>query len=200
MRCLSAAAGRVTRVRPLVIVPGIDDSGPAHWQTLWERELPSSVRIAPGSWSEPELDDWLLAIDDAVQTQGPDAIIVAHSMGCPAAVEWLIRNPGAAAGVVLVAPADDAGPAFERARSFIGIAQGAAGAPALLIASENDPYCSPERVREFAARWSAKLVSIGDAGHVNALSGLGEWPEGRELLVRFAASLDADLDAGERVA
>ena len=43
----------------LVIIPGIGGSGPTHWQTLWESD--GSTRIAPSSWDEPDLADWLAA-------------------------------------------------------------------------------------------------------------------------------------------
>ncbi|MET0976896.1 MAG: alpha/beta fold hydrolase [Leifsonia sp.] len=178
-------------MRPTIIVPGIDGSGDAHWQTLWELDDPEALRIAPTSWSEPELEDWLAAIDDAVERQGRDAVIVAHSMGCLGVVEWLLRNPGGVAGVVLVAPADEAGPAFERVPSFVGIGRGATGVPSVLVASEDDPFCDAARVRELAERWGATLVSIGDAGHINAASGLGRWPEGRAILEEFSESLAA---------
>jgi predicted alpha/beta hydrolase family esterase len=34
-----------------------------------------------------------------------------------------------------------------------------------------------------AADWGASVVMAGPRGHLNADSGLGDWPEGRELLL-----------------
>ena len=51
-----------------------------------------------------------------------------------------------------------------------------------LVASQDDPYCSFERAQGFAAAWGADLVDAGAAGHINADSGLGDWPQGQALL------------------
>jgi hypothetical protein len=39
-----------------------------------------------------------------------------------------------------------------------------------------------ERARSFANSWGSTFVGIGDAGHINSASALGDWPRGRELL------------------
>jgi len=36
-----------------------------------------------------------------------------------------------------------------------------------------------------AASWGSELINIGDAGHINALSGFGEWDAGLEILKRL---------------
>ena len=36
----------------IVIVPGWNGSGPAHWQTIWERDHPEYVRVTQsGLWT-----------------------------------------------------------------------------------------------------------------------------------------------------
>ena len=58
-----------------VIIPGIDNSDQAHWQSIWETEWgASAARIDVASWERPELDDWCLAIDRAVRAAGPSAV------------------------------------------------------------------------------------------------------------------------------
>ena len=54
--------------------------------------------------------------------------------------------------------------------------------PALVVASSDDFYVTPERAAFFAEKWGAKLVNIGAKGHINAASNLGDWPEGCALL------------------
>jgi predicted alpha/beta hydrolase family esterase len=39
-----------------------------------------------------------------------------------------------------------------------------------------------ERAREYVAAWGSELSDLGDAGHINASSGLGTWPVGYGLL------------------
>jgi hypothetical protein len=51
-----------------------------------------------------------------------------------------------------------------------------------VVASSNDEFATLDRARAFADSWSSRFVHIGDAGHINADSGLGCWPLGRELL------------------
>jgi predicted alpha/beta hydrolase family esterase len=54
--------------------------------------------------------------------------------------------------------------------------------PSTAVVSSDDPYCAPERAAEMAAQWGSELVSVGDRGHINGESGLGDWTQGRELL------------------
>ncbi len=64
--------GKRRTVLAYVIIPGIGGSGGAHWQTLWEDEWGSdAVRIAPASWSEPDLADWVQAIERAAGSDRP---------------------------------------------------------------------------------------------------------------------------------
>ncbi|MGK2876768.1 MAG: RBBP9/YdeN family alpha/beta hydrolase [Nocardioides sp.] len=73
---------------PLVIVPGIYDSGPAHWQSYWEADHPDARRISPGSFDRPDLHDWVEAIADAIASCGTAPVLVAHSLGCLVVLEW----------------------------------------------------------------------------------------------------------------
>ena len=175
-----------------VIVPGIDGSGPDHWQTRWQSDLPA-VEIQPTSWAEPDLDDWLLALDRAVASVDR-AVLVAHSLGCLAGAAWLLTHPGRVAGAFLVAPPDPAGPEFPQAApTFVRDYPGPLPAPALVVASANDPYSSVVAVRRQSATWGAGLVVTGDHGHLNAASGLGPWGTGRSLLAAFCAGLGRPL-------
>ncbi|MCD2442718.1 alpha/beta hydrolase [Agromyces sp. SYSU K20354] len=165
-----------------LIVPGIGGSGPAHWQTLWERDL-SAVRIDPSSWEEPRLDDWLAALDRASDEVGPGAVIIAHSMGCLAAAEWVALDPSRASAVLLVAPPDPDGPRYPvEAFEFARIGRHPLAPPTLVVASEDDPYGTRAYAAALAETWGAGFVSVGPLGHINADSGIGAWPEGRELL------------------
>ena len=54
--------------------------------------------------------------------------------------------------------------------------------PSVLVASRNDPYCRFERAQQMAADWGSRLHDAGEAGHINADGGLGDWPQGHALL------------------
>ncbi|MRX43851.1 RBBP9/YdeN family alpha/beta hydrolase [Agromyces kandeliae] len=178
---------------PLVIVPGIGGSGPEHWQSRWEAALPGALRIAPASWDEPEVGDWVAAIDRAVAASPAPPLLVAHSLGCLAVAHWTIEADAASArtaGAFLVAPPDPSGPAFPRAAVTGGFTLPSAplGLPATVLASTDDPYAELARSAEFAAAWGAGFVDLGARGHVNAASGLGEWPEGLQVLEDVATT------------
>lgn len=176
-----------------VVIPGIDGSDEWHWQSRWQQEWDgAAVRIAPGSWSAPELADWVGAVQtgyEAVGGPGVPVVLVAHSLGCWAAACWLRAARPAGAAAFLVAPPDPHGPAFPReaAPSFAALAARALPCPALVVAGEDDPYCDPAVAAGFAHGWGARWVSGGAHGHLNSASGLGDWPEGRALLDTLGA-------------
>lgn len=177
----------------IIIVPGINGSGPDHWQSRWEADLGKrATRIAPTSWDEPEIDDWCAALDAAAAARPPaDLLVVAHSLGCHAVSEWLSRNPNRVAGAFLVAPPDTEGPGFpaSAAPGFVRLARRGIGVPGLLLYSQDDPYCAPEQAKEYAGQWQIASVDVGALGHVNAGSGLETWPQGRDLFTAFTAGL-----------
>ena len=88
----------------VVIVPGFGDSGAGHWQTRWQDQNPHLVRISPASWTEPDLGDWISALERIADHRRP--VLVAHSLGCLLSIEWARRNPQAVAGLFLVALPD----------------------------------------------------------------------------------------------
>jgi predicted alpha/beta hydrolase family esterase len=58
--------------------------------------------------------------------------------------------------------------------------------PSTLVGSRDDPYCSFDKAQSLAASWGVRFVDYGDRGHINAESGLGDWPEGLAMLRALA--------------
>jgi predicted alpha/beta hydrolase family esterase len=167
------------------MVPGHGGSGPDHWQSAWEREL-GAQRIDPSSWNDVDEADWRAAISRGVQ--GP-TVLVAHSLGCLVVAEWLADAPRpGVVGAFLVAPPDRRGPLFPPTRG-LDATPSRLGVPAVVVSSSDDPYGGTVVARELASAWGAELIDVGALGHINAASGLGDWPQGRELLRAFAADL-----------
>jgi predicted alpha/beta hydrolase family esterase len=54
--------------------------------------------------------------------------------------------------------------------------------PSVVVASSNDPFVTVSRAQTFATAWGSEFVMIGEAGHINGASGLGDWPEGLAFL------------------
>jgi predicted alpha/beta hydrolase family esterase len=50
------------------------------------------------------------------------------------------------------------------------------------VLSSDDPFCDLACGQALAADWGGEVVTLGLAGHVNADSGLGDWPRGLALL------------------
>lgn len=171
-------------------VPGLGGSGPQHWQTLWQRDDPSMLRIEQRDWDHPEAGEWSFAIETGVRNAAKAAILVAHSCGVTAIAHWVHRYETPIAGAFLVAPPDWQRPGVEPAvRDFGPMPLDPLPFPAMVVASEDDPYCDLERARGFATSWGASFVSAGKAGHINTASGHGPWPEGKRLLTAFATEL-----------
>lgn len=171
-----------------LIIPGLNNSGPKHWQSFWEKSLPDTSRIVQSNWENPQKEDWVERLSRHIAELKTETVLVAHSLGSITAAEWLLRekNP-LVRGAFLVAPAD--ADSVERIRSFAPVPLSKLPVPSIIIASENDPYLSMDRAKEFAKAWGADLVDVGMLGHINAETNLGEWPEGRKLLAEFEKKL-----------
>jgi serine hydrolase len=165
--------------------PGWQNSGPHHWQSLWQERLGSAAsRVPQQDWMVPQREPWVSTLVRAIEQTPPPAVVLAHSTGSIAAV-FAVESVRPAA-MVLVAPADTERPgAPEPLQSFVPIPMRQLSVPALLIASDSDPYCSLERARSFAQAWHADLEIIANGGHLNSDAGYGPWPEGWQMIGRW---------------
>lgn len=171
-------------MRGLAIIPGIGNSGEAHWQTHWENSVPGTRRLSVTDWDRPVLADWITGLDRLVADFAEPPLLVAHSLGCLLVAHWAGRAP--VAGALLVAPPDTDDPAFPaEAVSFAPTPRRPLPFPAIIVASSNDPYGSIDHAADLASAWGAELASAGPLGHINGASGLGNWEWGRALLDRL---------------
>ena len=84
---------------------------------------------------------------------------------------------------LLVAVPDPNGPRYPaEAKSFGEVPLTRLGFHTRVVASHDDPYGSFEHANRCAAAWGSELCDVGNAGHINAESGLGDWPTGEALL------------------
>ena len=168
----------------VLLVPGLGNSGPDHWQSRWEAKDRRFARVEQRDWDAADLAAWTTRLDEAIRA-APRACLVAHSFGCLAAIRRLAGRSADVAGALLVAPADPARfglEPFPLARIPI---------PVILVGSETDPWLAFAKARHMARALGARLINAGDAGHINAQSGHGGWPEGARLLARLAAQVRA---------
>lgn len=172
----------------VLILPGIGNSGPEHWQSLWEKANPSFVRVQQRDWDHPACIEWLAVLEKSVARAGDDVVLVAHSLACVLVAHWAMRTNLKIKGVLLVALPNPDGPNFPKeAVGFSPLPMKPLAFSSILVASTNDPYGSVEFARSAASVWGSRFVNIGPAGHINSNSGLGEWNEGFSLLQQLAS-------------
>jgi len=177
----------------ILIVPGYTNSGPDHWQTRWQAKLSTARRVEQDAWSKPEFGEWTSRMAEAVNEATRPVVIVAHSLGVATAVQAVPAFRKRVAGAFLVAPPDVANDAVrpKHLMTFGPYARNPLPFPSIVVASRNDPFCSFEVAEDIAAAWGSLLIDAGDAGHINAESGHGPWPEGLLVFARFLGRLDA---------
>jgi prephenate dehydrogenase len=170
----------------VLVIPGWHNSGPRHWQTLWEQQNPIFLRVQQKDWEFPHRQWWVNRIKEEVEQAPAPVVFAAHSLGCLAIAHWCQTSPADAnkiKGALLVAPPDvDSKDAPTQIKDFAPIPQRPLPFPSILVASSNDPFLPIDRARWLARAWGSRLVDIGPAGHINGDSGLGDWPEGKRLL------------------
>lgn len=174
----------------VLILAGLWNSGPDHWQTHWERKHPEWKRAPHRDWNNPECDEWVAEVDAAIADCEGAPILVAHSLGCVTVAKWAASgSPLKIAGAFLVAPSDVDAPSYPVEAGFQPMPMEKLPFPSIVVASSNDQYVTLERARAFAAAWGSKFVEIGEAGHINGASGHGEWPEGERMLMEFCGQI-----------
>lgn len=170
-----------------LIVPGLGNSGQAHWQTFFENSASNFTRIQQRDWEAPSCDDWIRTIDrEASKYPLSSVVLIGHSMGCTAITHWYRQYQKEIKGALLVAPSDLEAPAYTfPATGFTPIPLEKINFKTIVVASENDEWVSPERARFFATNWESEFISLGKSGHINVASGYGEWKEGLEILKKL---------------
>ncbi len=180
-----------SRDATILIIPGLGDSGPGHWQSRWEAKLPTARRVQQVSWDKPERAGWVGAIREALFADaGRPVVAIAHSLGVIALVAAVTEaDAPPIAGAFLVTPPGEAAvlaiPEIDPA--FAPFPTAPLPCPSVLVGSRNDPFASYAEFEERALDWGSKLIDAGEAAHINDDSGHGPWPEG---LMAFAGFLN----------
>jgi len=186
----TSAAMKVKDVE-ILIIPGYTNSGPEHWQTRWQEKLSTARRVEQAEWSKPVREDWVERIAEAVNAAERPAILVAHSLGGAAAIQAIPAFRKPVAGAFLVALPDVANPDIrpKHLMTFGPYPRDPLPFPSVAIASRNDPFCAYEVAEDIAAAWGSLFIDAGEAGHINADSGFGPWPEGSMVFAQFLSKL-----------
>jgi uncharacterized protein len=173
----------------VLILPGWLNSGPDHWQSRWERTH-GYQRVEQHDWQRPLRGDWIARLEDVLLSCTEPAVLVAHSLGCLTAAAWAAhsQNTYLVKAALLVAPPDTA-------REDIGqmlpgwsidkLPLQKLPFKAVVFASSDDPFCGIDQAERFASNWGATFIDIGARGHINADSGLDDWPQAHAELLHL---------------
>jgi len=167
-----------------LIIPGLGNSGPQHWQTCFETTGNNFSRVNQKEWDAPNCNDWVETIEKEIGKYDPSTVIlIGHSLGCSTIAHWARQTRYKIKGALLVGPSDIESPVYDfPAIGFAPIPLQNLSFKSIVVASSDDPWVSIERAGYFAKCWGSELINIGNAGHINAASGYGKWPDGLEIL------------------
>ena len=93
----------------VVIVPGLRDHVPEHWQTHLEHSLPDAVAVPRMDRDAPErlsCAAWMAALDRTLAAIDGPVVLVAHSAGVAIVVHWARRHDRPIKAALLATPPD----------------------------------------------------------------------------------------------
>jgi len=170
----------------VLILPGLYDSGPEHWQSRWRAAHADLRKVEQADWQTPKRTDWVATLDAAIAAERGDVVLVAHSLACTLVSYWVASVPRAidrVRGALLVAPSDTEARSYPPGtEGFVPVPMARLPFRSIVVASSDDVYVTLARAQAFARAWGSEFVDIGPAGHINSSSGLGDWAAGYSLL------------------
>ena len=180
---------RHPHVTRLLIVPGLHDSGPAHWQTWLQGLHRYSVRVVQSDWQQPDLTRWSETITRTLDRAGSGPwIAVGHSFGSLALVQHLAQTPGSPIhAALLVAPADPARFGLSERLAPLQVP-----VVSTVVASDTDPWMPADEAHRWARRWGSHWINLGDAGHINSEAGFGPFPLARRWVLAVEQRMARD--------
>ena len=176
----------------LLLLPGLGDSDPLHWQSFWLKKFNPSTKLVQENWDEPKLEDWLKELKKAIQKINSPTILVAHSLAVSLIMHWASANSHPnIVGALLVAPADVDSPDHtpEVIRNFSPMPLQKLSFPSIVVCSENDPYMDLKKGEYLAEKWGSEFINIGQKGHINSNSNLDYWEEGQLIVQQLVEKI-----------
>ena len=176
----------MTALASVLIVPGLSNSGPEHWQSIWEARHPEYHRVQQEEWETPRRSDWVRTLHAAIRNLGGPVVLAGHSSACATIAQCAVEHgdcEGRVVAAFLVGPSD------VEAATYPAGPTGFSPMPlqklpfrSVVVASTDDPFVTLERAGLFSASWGSRLIKLPHAGHINTASGHGPWPEGEAWL------------------
>jgi predicted alpha/beta hydrolase family esterase len=183
-----------TLIEPtILIIPGLREHVPQHWQTLLEASKPGARSVAPLAVDALSCAARVAAIERALAAIDGPVVLVAHSAGVLMVAHWAARHRRPILGALLVTPPDLAAawpdnypqPEALHAHGWTPLPRQRLPFPSIVAASSNDHLASLDAVRSLAADWGSELVELGAVGHMNPAAGFGPWPQATALIAQL---------------
>ncbi len=164
-----------------LLLHGWGGSDYPHWQAWLAGQLASNY----GTVSFPLLDNphypsrnrWIKQAKKSLKDFKPETV-VCHSLGCTLWF-WLSQERlETLKHLILVAP-----PSIETSIDTIStffpltLPETLYAQKIDLVASDNDPYIKIDEAKEMSKQYNANLITLKNAGHINAESDFGEWEQ-----------------------
>lgn len=174
-----------------VLVPGLRDHVEAHWQTHLHKELARCVTVPPLEHDKLSRAARVNALAQTLEGVQGRVVLVAHSAGVITTLHWARQFQRPIVGALLATPSNlDAPlptgyPTLDQlqAHDWLPVPREPLPFAAIVAASRNDPLARFDVAEAMAADWGARLVDLGEVGHLNPASGYGRW-EGAHALLR----------------
>lgn len=185
-------------VKRVFIIHGWNGNPDQHWLPWMEEELEQrgvdcQIPSMPNP-SNPDMDEWLKAMEDAVGEVDENTFFVGHSIGCQAILRFLATQSNLAGGLVLVAPwtklsEDSIADMDEDDKKVLEqwsspIEWDKINAEECIALFSNDDEVVPLDNKDiFDKELGAKVIELEDRGHFTADEGVSKLPEALEELV-----------------
>lgn len=181
----------------VLIVPGLRDAVPGHWQTLLAERLPDARSVPAMGRQDLDCQARVRAIENAISAIEGPVQLVAHSGGCIMVAHWA-QASGQCQRVhsaLLATPPD-----FETAMppgypsldelalaGWLPVPRQRLPFRSLVALSRNDPLGDRARISDLADQWGSECRDLGSVGHLNPAAGYGDWPLAITLLEQLRA-------------
>jgi len=171
-------------------IPGRKNSGPQHWQTVWEEKLPWLRRVQMPEWEFADRREWVNALEKEILQSPQPVYLVSHSLGGLTIAHLSESAANRVRGAFIVAPPNlnSYTPPAIVLETFLPLPLITLPFPSIVIASSNDPYCSIEIAQQMAQVWGGRFVNIGQLGHIG--SDIDGWAEGLQLFFDFVSAIE----------
>ena len=180
----------------VLIVPGLRDHVPEHWQTHLAQRLTRVRSVAPMGREDLDCSKRVEALEAVARSIEGPIVLVAHSAGTITVAHWARRTKRAVLSALLATPPDferpmpEGYPTLEQLADagWLPVPRQPLPFPSIVAASRDDPLASFDRVQELAQQWGSRLIDLGKVGHLNPASGYGPWSMAEQFIDGVAAA------------